>query len=87
MQTLPAYAETPYSCRAQHCLTKLTNCDAGCNDRTMAKVVNLSEAKSRFSSLVEEAASGTEVIIAKAGVPRSASGTDQGARSAPAGRL
>jgi hypothetical protein len=53
----------------------------------MAKVVNLSEAKSRFSSLVEEAASGTEVIIAKAGVPRSASGTDQGARSAPAGRL
>ena len=36
----------------------------------MVKIVNLYEAKSQLSSLVEEAASGTEVIIAKAGVPR-----------------
>jgi prevent-host-death family protein len=36
----------------------------------MAKVLNLYEAKSQLSSLVEEAASGTEIIIAKAGVPR-----------------
>ena len=36
----------------------------------MAKVLNLYEAKSRLSSLVEEAAAGTEIVIAKAGVPR-----------------
>ena len=36
----------------------------------MAKVMNLYEAKSQLSSLVEEAAAGTEIIIAKAGVPR-----------------
>ena len=36
----------------------------------MAKVMNLYEAKSQLSSLVEEAASGMEIIIAKAGVPR-----------------
>ena len=36
----------------------------------MAKVLNLYEAKSQLSSLVEEAASGTEIIIAKSGVPR-----------------
>jgi prevent-host-death family protein len=36
----------------------------------MAKVLNLYEAKSQLSSLVEEAASGQEIIIAKAGVPR-----------------
>jgi prevent-host-death family protein len=36
----------------------------------MAKVMNLYEAKSQLSSLVEEAASGKEIIIAKAGVPR-----------------
>jgi prevent-host-death family protein len=36
----------------------------------MAKVMNLYDAKSQLSSLVEEAASGTEIIIAKAGVPR-----------------
>jgi prevent-host-death family protein len=38
--------------------------------RGMAKILNLYEAKSRLSSLVEEAAAGEEVIIAKAGVPR-----------------
>ena len=36
----------------------------------MVKVLNLYEAKSRLSSLVEEAAAGTEIVIAKAGVPR-----------------
>lgn len=36
----------------------------------MAKVLNLYEAKSRLSSLVEEAAAGKEIVIAKAGVPR-----------------
>jgi antitoxin (DNA-binding transcriptional repressor) of toxin-antitoxin stability system len=40
----------------------------------MAKVVNLYEAKSQLSSLVEEAAAGRDVIIAKAGVPRARRG-------------
>jgi prevent-host-death family protein len=35
----------------------------------VAKIVNLYEAKTRLSSLVREAASGTEIIIAKAGRP------------------
>jgi prevent-host-death family protein len=34
------------------------------------KVLNLYEAKSQLSSLVEEAAAGAEIVIAKAGVPR-----------------
>jgi prevent-host-death family protein len=36
----------------------------------VAKTLNLYEAKTRLSSLVEEAAAGTEIVIAKAGVPR-----------------
>ena len=36
----------------------------------MAKVLNLYEAKTQLSSLVEEAAAGAEIVIAKAGVPR-----------------
>ena len=36
----------------------------------MARVLNLYEAKSQLSSLVEEAAAGAEIVIAKAGVPR-----------------
>lgn len=36
----------------------------------MTKVLNLYEAKSRLSALVEEAAAGAEIVIAKAGVPR-----------------
>lgn len=36
----------------------------------MPKVLNLYEAKSKLSALVEEAAAGREIIIAKAGVPR-----------------
>jgi prevent-host-death family protein len=34
------------------------------------KTVNVYEAKTRLSRLVEEAAEGQEIIIAKAGVPR-----------------
>jgi len=36
----------------------------------MAKMLNLYEAKSQLSSLVEEVAAGAEIVIAKAGVPR-----------------
>lgn len=39
-------------------------------DRWVAKVLNIYEAKSQLSALVEEAASGAEIVIAKAGVPR-----------------
>lgn len=35
----------------------------------MARTVNIHEAKTQFSKLIEEAASGREVIIAKAGKP------------------
>jgi prevent-host-death family protein len=34
------------------------------------KVVNLYEAKTQLSRLVDEAAAGREVVIAKAGIPR-----------------
>lgn len=36
----------------------------------MARTINLYEAKSQLSSLVEDAAAGEEIVIAKAGVPR-----------------
>ena len=36
----------------------------------MAKVVNLYDAKTQLSRLVEEAAAGAEIVIAKAGKPR-----------------
>ena len=36
----------------------------------MAKVVNLYEAKTQLSALVERAAAGEEIVIAKAGRPR-----------------
>lgn len=36
----------------------------------MARIINLYEAKSQLSTLVEEAAAGEEIVIAKAGVPR-----------------
>ncbi|MGE0394704.1 MAG: type II toxin-antitoxin system Phd/YefM family antitoxin [Vicinamibacterales bacterium] len=36
----------------------------------MPKVLNLYEAKTRLSALVEEAAAGKEIVIAKAGVPK-----------------
>lgn len=38
--------------------------------RTVAKVLNLYEAKTQLSKLVDEAAAGEEIVIAKAGVPR-----------------
>ena len=44
----------------------------------MAKTVNLYEAKTRLSRLVERAANGEEIVIAKAGRPR--------ARLVPMGR-
>ena len=51
-------------------MTNLTNCEAEGYDRPMVKMFNLYEAKSRLSALVEEASAGTEIVIAKAGVPR-----------------
>ena len=36
----------------------------------MLRMLNLYDAKSQLSALVEEAAAGTEIIIAKAGKPR-----------------
>ena len=48
----------------------MTNSTADATIRGMVKMLNLYEAKSRLSSLVEEAAAGTEIVIAKAGVPR-----------------
>jgi prevent-host-death family protein len=36
----------------------------------MGKVVNIYEAKTHLSKLVDEAAAGSEIVIAKAGVPR-----------------
>ena len=51
-------------------MTNLTN-SAQCGyDDCMAKMLNLYEAKSQLSALVEEASAGAEIIIAKAGVPR-----------------
>lgn len=51
-------------------LTNLTNSNTAAYDRRMGKVVNLYEAKSQLSALVERAAQGEEIVIAKAGVPR-----------------
>jgi prevent-host-death family protein len=51
-------------------LTNLTNSGSGRNIEAMARVINLYEAKSQLSALVEAAASGEEIVIAKAGVPR-----------------
>jgi prevent-host-death family protein len=36
----------------------------------MPRILNLYEAKSQLSALVEQAAAGEEIVIAKAGVPR-----------------
>jgi prevent-host-death family protein len=54
-------------------MSSLTNLTNGRNDAyncAMAKTLNLYEAKTRLSQLVEEAAAGEEIVIAKAGVPR-----------------
>jgi prevent-host-death family protein len=44
--------------------------DAMLRSRTMAKTVNLYEAKTHLSALVDRAADGEEIVIAKAGKPR-----------------
>jgi prevent-host-death family protein len=55
-------------------LTKLTNAGRGQYDvlgcSVGTKTVNLYEAKTQLSRLVDEVAAGGEVVIAKAGVPR-----------------
>jgi prevent-host-death family protein len=58
------------TCRASLAIDQLDQLSADRYDRFVAKVLNLYEAKSQLSALVEEAASGTEIVIAKAGVPR-----------------
>ena len=53
-------------------LVNLTNSlvDDMLNCRAMAKTVNLYEAKTHLSALVDRAADGEEIVIAKAGKPR-----------------
>lgn len=51
-------------------MTKLTNQQPAATIAVMARILNLYEAKSQLSALVEEAAAGHEIVIAKAGVPR-----------------
>lgn len=51
-------------------MTKLTNGRVRRTIEDMPRTLNLYEAKSQLSALVEEAAAGAEIVIAKAGVPR-----------------
>jgi len=54
-------------------LTNLTNLDVSGivgQGSDVPKIVNIYQAKTHLSKLVDEAAAGTDVIIAKAGVPR-----------------
>jgi prevent-host-death family protein len=51
-------------------LTNLTNTGTGRTIDIVPRTLNLYEAKSQLSALVEEAAAGEEIVIAKAGVPR-----------------
>jgi prevent-host-death family protein len=53
-------------------LVNLTNLVLGAmlKHRAMAKTVNLYEAKTHLSALVDRAADGEEIVIAKAGKPR-----------------
>jgi prevent-host-death family protein len=48
----------------------LTNSGPDASVVVMGQTVNLYDAKTNLSSLVEEAAAGDEIIIAKAGKPR-----------------
>ncbi len=48
----------------------MTNIEVGATVVVMGYTVNLYEAKTKLSSLVEEAAAGAEIVIAKAGKPR-----------------
>ena len=50
-------------------MTNLTNSNPGATVVVMGHTVNLYEAKTKLSSLVEEAAAGAEIVIAKAGKP------------------
>ena len=59
--------ETP---RPYRNLTNLTKSRAAASVVSMGYTVNLYEAKTQLSSLVEQAAAGAEIIIAKAGKPR-----------------
>jgi prevent-host-death family protein len=51
-------------------LTNLTNSIPGASVVVMSRMLNLYDAKARLSALVEEAAAGGEIVIAKAGKPR-----------------
>jgi antitoxin (DNA-binding transcriptional repressor) of toxin-antitoxin stability system len=51
-------------------LTNLTKVERHRTIGAMPRTVNLYEAKSHLSALVEDAAGGQEIVIAKAGVPR-----------------
>ncbi len=51
-------------------MTNLTNSSLGCYSRTVTKSVNLYVAKTHLSDLVERAAAGEEIIIAKGGKPK-----------------
>jgi prevent-host-death family protein len=51
-------------------MTNLTNPPASASVVVMSRLLNLYDAKTQLSALVEEAAAGGEIIIAKAGRPR-----------------
>src|SRR5690348_16058541 len=51
-------------------LTNSTNVIRPGRPKPVAKTVNLSEAKTKLSELVERAAAGEEIVIAKAGKPK-----------------
>jgi prevent-host-death family protein len=51
-------------------LTNLTNQAEGARFRRVSRKVNLYEAKTNLSELVDRAAEGEEIVIAKAGKPR-----------------
>ena len=50
-------------------MTNLTNCQGRRYRRRMSKLLNLYAAKTGLSALVDEAAAGAEIIIAKNGRP------------------
>lgn len=51
-------------------MTNLTNTGHPVHNGGMSKPINLYEAKSHLSELVERAAAGEEIVIAKAGKPK-----------------
>jgi prevent-host-death family protein len=54
----------------KNALTNLTNLRPSARVVVMSRLLNLYAAKAQLSALVEEAAAGGEIIIAKAGRPR-----------------